>query len=897
MRSRPALVGLAAALLLGLVPPAVAAPPAPPPTGSPTGPTAFRRTLAPGTAGRVTALPPGLRPDARVSALVQLDAAPTGVRGRAGAGGAVARRAVTRVQDAVVPRLEAAGADVGARLGTVLNAVQVRVRVRDLDRLAAVPGVRTVQVARVVHLANARSDQATTADETWDRLGRTGRGQVIGVVDSGLDYTHADFGGPGTRVAYERNDGAVVERGTFPTRKVVGGHDFVGDDYDPGATGPDAVPRPDADPLDCQGHGSHVAGTAAGGGVTAAGRPYTGPYTEAALKKAFRVAPGAAPQATLRAYRVFGCAHGAGDDVVVAAIDRAVRDGVDVLNLSFAASWGTADDLQTQAVRAATAAGVLVVAAVGNDGSRPYLAATPATADSALAVTAVDTESATRGKVARFSSGGPRRLDSAQKPDLAAPGVAVPSALAGSGSGSTRMSGTSMATPQTAGVAALVRQAHPTWTPAQVKAVLVSTASATAVTGYDSRRLGTGLVQARRAAAAKTYASTPTGLDSLAFGMNQLGGAYREKRTFQLTNRSTTSVRYGLRATFSSPVRGAALTFSPSALTLKAGRTATVTATLALSAAEVAALPGASASDRGSLSTLHGVVVATPRTATAAHPVLRTAFLSVPVPLSAVSAPASATAGATGDPAPIRLTNAGSHAGTATVYQALLSDPAGDASGTETADVTDLGVRAEPAPSGDPADRLLVLAVGEARGTSTHGPRTALVALDVDGDGAADFRVFSRDTGYQDRGVPDGTLTSFTVDAENHVVDRWTSSAPANGSTVLLPVLASSLGVTAASPPLGVQLAGFSELGAGQDDVTAVARFQPFRPALGQGPAVTVPAGGTATVPLRLDRTRLAGQTATGWLVVTPDDAAGLEADRVRLQRTPGSAAVVGNGG
>ena len=342
----------------------------------------------------------------------------------------------------------------------------------------------------------------------------------------------------------------------------------------------------------------------------------------------------------------------------------------------------------------------------------------------------------------------------------------------------------------------------------------MSTASATAVTGYDSRRLGTGLVQARRAAAAKTYASTPTGLDSLAFGMNQLGGAYREKRTFQLTNRSTTSVRYGLRATFSSPVRGAALTFSPSALTLKAGRTATVTATLALSAAEVAALPGASASDRGSLSTLHGVVVATPRTATAAHPVLRTAFLSVPVPLSAVTAPASATAGATGDPAPVRLTNAGPHAGTATVYQALLSDPAGDASGTETADVTDLGVRAEPAPSGDPADRLLVLAVGEARGTSTHGTRTALVALDVDGDGAADFRVFSRDTGYQDRGVPDGTLTSFTVDAENHVVDRWTSSAPANGSTVLLPVLASSLGVTAASPPLGVQLAGFSELGA-----------------------------------------------------------------------------------
>ncbi|SDR69902.1 Subtilase family protein [Friedmanniella luteola] len=894
MRRRLTLGGLTAALLTGLVLPAAAAPPAPTPPPEAPG---FERTVGPAGTGRVTDLPAALRRDAVVTALVQLDGAPVSVRTRtAGVGTATATRQVARLQATAVPRLEAVGADVLGRLSTVLNAVQVRARVRDLDRLAAVPGVRTVQVSRVVHLTNARSDRATTADEVWDRLHLTGRGQVIGVIDTGIDYTHADFGGPGTRAAFQRNDGATVERGTFPTRKVVGGYDFVGDDYDPDATGRAATPKPDKDPLDCDGHGSHVAGTAAGAGVTSGGKAYTGPYTEAALKKSFTVAPGAAPQATLRAYRVFGCAGGAGDDVILQAIDRAVRDGVDVVNLSFGSSWGTDDDLQTQAVKAATAAGVLVVAAAGNDGSGPYLVGSPGSADSALAVAAVDTELVGTARTASFSSGGPRRLDSAQKPDLAAPGVSVPSVASGTGNRSTRMSGTSMASPHAAGVAALVRQAHPTWSPLQVKAVLVSTASATPVAGYDSRRLGTGLVQARRAASGQTYASTGGGLDSLRFGLDQLGGAHTERRSFALTNRSSSTARYALGATFSSARRGATLTTSPSSVTLKAGTSATVTATLTLSAAAVAALPGAAASDHGALSTVHGVVVATPAKATASHPGLRIAFLAVPVPLSAVAVTPAVSAGSAGDPAPLTLTNRGPHAGTASVYQALLTDPTGDAGDGEVADLTDLGVQSLPAP-GD--DRLLVFAAGQATGTSTHGTREVDVSLDVDADGDPDYYVFTEDTGLHDEGYPDGTLTAFTYAADarpgDAPVDRRRTSAPANGSTVLLPVLASSIGVTAASPSLRIGVQGFSVVDSGQDDVAGTARFQPFRPALSQGSSVTVAPGATVHVPTHVDRTQLPSQTATGWLVVTPDDAAGREADRVALQRpAPAPVAAVG---
>ena len=74
--------------------------------------------------------------------------------------------------------------------------------------------------------------------------------------------------------------------------------------------------------------------------------------------------------------------------------------------------------------------------------------------------------------VAEFSSGGPRWGDLALKPEIAAPGVDIVSAASGSGDGVAWLSGTSMATPVVAGVAALVRQANPTWTPSLIKSAL-----------------------------------------------------------------------------------------------------------------------------------------------------------------------------------------------------------------------------------------------------------------------------------------------------------------------------------------------------------------------------------------------------------------------------------------
>ena len=227
--------------------------------------------------GKVVNRAQALDREKTVSALVELTGDPVAVQDEDAPAGAFDRtEALERVQDrqeAALPKLESAGADPYGRLSTVLNAVQVRVKVKDLDAVAAVPGVKTVQVSRVVRLENAAGAKFTGVDRTWkDRKG-TGKGQVIGIIDTGIDNTHADFGGAGTTAAYEGNNHGIIEPGTFPTAKVTGGYDFVGNDYDPYSdTKANRTPRPDRDPLDCNGHGSHVAGTAAGSGVTGVGR-------------------------------------------------------------------------------------------------------------------------------------------------------------------------------------------------------------------------------------------------------------------------------------------------------------------------------------------------------------------------------------------------------------------------------------------------------------------------------------------------------------------------------------------------------------------------------------------------------------------------------------------------
>ncbi|RKP07590.1 peptidase S8/S53 domain-containing protein [Thamnocephalis sphaerospora] len=176
-----------------------------------------------------------------------------------------------------------------------------------------------------------------------------GNGIKIGIIDDGIDYLHPGLGGcfgQGCRVAY--------------------GWDFVGDSYDG-----NSAPIPDADPRDtCKGHGTHVAGIIAANDTTFVG---------------------VAPRATLGAYRVFGCNDNTQADMIIAALERAFRDGMDIVNLSLGLDSGWAMSSDATAVSRLTSQGLVVVAAVGNIASAGmWEVSTPSIAPGTIAVASVD---------------------------------------------------------------------------------------------------------------------------------------------------------------------------------------------------------------------------------------------------------------------------------------------------------------------------------------------------------------------------------------------------------------------------------------------------------------------------------------------------------------------------
>ncbi|MCX7718602.1 MAG: S8 family serine peptidase [Candidatus Sumerlaeaceae bacterium] len=215
----------------------------------------------------------------------------------------------------------------------------------------------------------------------------------VGIIDTGIDYHHLNFGGPGTN--YGANNTSIIgDVPYFPGTKVVGGYDFAGDGYDAGGTGSALIPQPDPDPMDCQGHGSHVAGTVGGYGVTASHATYAGPWNTTTNFNALFIGPGVAPQCDLYALRVFGCAGST--NLVVPAIewamdpngDDVLTDHLDVINMSLGSPFGLDEDPDCIAANNAAAAGVIVVCSAGNSGDLYYITGSPGTARRAISTAA-----------------------------------------------------------------------------------------------------------------------------------------------------------------------------------------------------------------------------------------------------------------------------------------------------------------------------------------------------------------------------------------------------------------------------------------------------------------------------------------------------------------------------
>ena len=279
-------------------------------------------------------------------------------------------------QQLFIKNLEQVEGKVESQFFRLANAVKVRLPIDQVETLHHIGGVVDVKYVAQFQRLTASSVPFIKATKIWNRgdYSVTGKGVRIGIIDSGIDYTHAMFGGSGKKSDYESNDPKIIEIGSFPTKKVVGGYDFAGDEYN----GTNA-PRPDKDPIDCSAnsHGSHVAGIAAGVGVLTNGKSYESGYTKSLEMDEFLIGPGVAPEAQLFALKVFGCegTTGLSVDAMEWASDPNgdgdFADRLDVVNLSLGTSY-TRPEFEGNIASRLVKLGCSVVRAAGNSGNNFY---------------------------------------------------------------------------------------------------------------------------------------------------------------------------------------------------------------------------------------------------------------------------------------------------------------------------------------------------------------------------------------------------------------------------------------------------------------------------------------------------------------------------------------------
>ena len=238
-----------------------------------------------------------------------------------------------------------------------------------LSRLSGVKALYPVEIiqAPIVEKTNAGAapDLATAiamtgADIAQNTLGLSGVGVKVAVMDTGIDFDHPDLGGNG-----------VPGSTPFPSVRVTHGYDFVGDAYnaDPSSPSYNPVPTPDAIPDDCNGHGTHVAGIIGANGKVR----------------------GVAPGVTFGAYRVFGCDGSTEDDIMLAAMERAQADGMQVLNMSIGEAYTWRQSPTGRAGSRLVNAGMVVVASIGNSGDTGlYSAGAPGVGKNVIGVASFD---------------------------------------------------------------------------------------------------------------------------------------------------------------------------------------------------------------------------------------------------------------------------------------------------------------------------------------------------------------------------------------------------------------------------------------------------------------------------------------------------------------------------
>lgn len=353
-----------------------------------------------------------------------------------------------------------AGGHLKKELKPLVNALAAKIPERLVELLEQHPAIKYVEEDAAAYIVGHAAPSSSEYANSWgvDHIeadvvhsaGNLGSGINVALIDTGINYNHPDL-----------------------AANYKGGYDFVNDD---------------SDPMDDNNHGSHVAGTLA------------------AVSDDSGVV-GVAPSANIYALKVAGSDGRGSYSDIVAALNWAASNGMDIASLSIGGT--SSSTTLANAVKNAYDSGVLVVAAAGNAGSSSILY--PAAYEQAIAVGATDS----LDKKASWSNYG-------AKIELVAPGVSIKSTVGSSGYDT--YSGTSMATPHVSGVAALVWSSGLATTNAGVRTVLQDAVIDLGASGKDSN-YGYGLIRADRAVAAPDTAvpsvkiTNPVGGSNVPVGM------------------------------------------------------------------------------------------------------------------------------------------------------------------------------------------------------------------------------------------------------------------------------------------------------------------------------------------------------------------------------------------
>src|SRR2546427_379475 len=425
-----------------------------------------------------------------------------------------------------------------ARVSKAHNAVAFSIPAASLSALAAQPGVLTVRPVIDYQLDGNPTPETVPYIADEQQLGVTGKDIRVAVLDSGIDYTHQDLGGSGDVADYiaaygtetgltknpQPNTQLPSKPGLFPSVKVVGGYDFVGEQWPNGDLAPDPNPIPCGlgtpitgsttnPPATCDStHGTHVADIIAGASTDGTHKGVAPGALLYAVKVCSSVSTACSGIALIQGMEFALDPDGDGD----------VDDAVDVINMSLGSNYGQFEDDLTAASENASRLGVVVVCAAGNAADHPYIVSSPSIAPGAISVAQTQVPSArnywlvinTAASIAGTykatatvdwgpvqettpdgfaasvrvdrapwqplvksmvagSARGPSYSYQTIKPEIGARGASV-SASAGTGTAEAAFGGTSGATPMIAGSAALLLEALPKASPAEIKARLMN---------------------------------------------------------------------------------------------------------------------------------------------------------------------------------------------------------------------------------------------------------------------------------------------------------------------------------------------------------------------------------------------------------------------------------------